>query len=192
MPSSMLHLSVAKKVNPNASIDFYIGNLAPDANRDSNIKEITHFYNVPDRESALKEFALKATNEYLKGMLLHLFVDGKWWENHLSNFAEKEGEGWYAKYNEENKKMVSYAFHNTEWAYSLYEQMENWDYSGFVETEFITKENVKNWVSCKWMLANKLDLSAVFPPSLIDKFADDTANDFNKWVSDNKFNKQNF
>jgi hypothetical protein len=30
LPSSMPHLMVAKKVNPNASIDFYIGNIAPD------------------------------------------------------------------------------------------------------------------------------------------------------------------
>ena len=187
MPSSMLHLSVAKKVNPNASIDFYIGNLAPDANRDKDIKEITHFYNVPDRENALREFALKANklnNEYLKGMLLHLFVDGKWWKKCLSGFAEKEGDEWYAKYNDENRKMVSYAFHHTEWAYELWEQMENWDYNGFVETEFITKEKVKNWVSCKWMLANKLDSSLVFTPALIDKFASDTAEDFNKWCVD--------
>ena len=31
MPVSMIHFSVAKKVTPDASIDFYVGNLAPDA-----------------------------------------------------------------------------------------------------------------------------------------------------------------
>jgi len=175
MPGPMLHLSVAKKINPNANIDFYIGNLAPDANREH--KSITHLYNVPDREKALSEFASKAHNGYLKGMLLHLFVDGKWWEKHLSGFAEKEGEGWYAKYHEENCKMGSYAFHNTEWAYELWEQMENWDYNGFVETEFITKENVK-WASIKWFFENKLEASAVFTPEIIEKFADDTAEEF--------------
>jgi len=30
----MIHLFVAKKVNPNASIGFYVGNLASDANRE--------------------------------------------------------------------------------------------------------------------------------------------------------------
>jgi hypothetical protein len=182
----MLHLSVAKKFNPNASIDFYVGNLAPDTNREREKKDKVHFYDVPDRENALRTFALKANNEYLKGMLLHLFVDGKWWEKHLSGYAEKEGEGWYEKYDEENRKMVSYAFHNTEWAYSLYEQMENWDYHGFVETEFITKENVKERVSSyrKWVIANKLESSAAFTPALLEKFADDTADDFNIWLSD--------
>ena len=185
MPGPMLHLSIAKKVNPNAGIDFYVGNLAPDAKNDREQKDAVHFYDVPDRENALREFARKANNEYLKGMLLHLFVDGKWWEKHLSKFAEKEGEGWYAKYNEEGWKMASYAFHNTEWAYNLFGQIENWDYNGFVETEFITKENVK-WVSRDLLLTNKLEASMVFTPALIEKFASDTADDFVKWCSCSK------
>ena len=182
MPGPMLHLSVAKKVNPNAGIDFYVGNLAPDAIKNREQKDIAHFYNVSDRESALREFAVKANNEYLKGILLHLYVDGKWWEKHLSKFAEKEGEGWYVKYNEENWKMGSYAFHNTEWAYNLFEQMENWDYNGFEETEFITRENVK-WLSCELLLANRLAATTVFTPALIEAFAHNTANDFVKWYS---------
>ena len=62
MPSSMLHLTVAKMFNPNASIDFYVGNVAPDANREK--KDTVHFYDVSDRENALREFALQANNEY--------------------------------------------------------------------------------------------------------------------------------
>ncbi len=182
MPDPMLHLSIAKKVNPNAGIDFYVGNLAPDANANRELKDAAHLYHVPDRESALREFALKANNDYLKGMLLHLFVDGKWWEAHLAKFAEKEGEGWHTKWREEGWKMASYAFHNTEWACSLFEQMENWDYNGFVETEFVTKENVI-WFSGKLLLDNKRAPSTVFTPALIEKFADDTADDFVKWYS---------
>jgi hypothetical protein len=180
MPGPMLHLSVAKKVNPNASIGFYVGNLAPDAKNDRERKDAVHFYDVPDRENALREFARKANNEYLNGMLLHLFVDWKWWEEHLFEFAEKEGNGWYEKYNEENFRMNSYAFHNTEWAYSLLGQIENWDYNGFVETKFITKENVK-WVSRNLLLMNKLEASVVFTPALVENFINDTANDFVEW-----------
>ena len=182
MPGPMLHLSVAKKVNPNASIAFYAGNLAPDAVKGRENKDKAHFYGIPDREKAMKQFALKADNDYLKGALLHLFVDGKWWEAHLSDFAEKEGEGWFTKYREEGWKMASYAFHNTEWAYDLLKQIENWDYSGFVETEFITKDNVK-WVSSELLVNNKLEASKIFSPELIEKFANDTADDFVKWCS---------
>ena len=181
MPGPMLHLFVAKKVNPNASISFFVGNLAPDAIREKIKKDKAHLYGVPDREKAMKQFALKAANnDYLKGMLLHMFVDGKWWEAHLSSFAEKEGEGWYIKYNEENFKMTSYAFHHTEWAYELLKQIENWDFNGFVETEFITKDNVK-WVSSKLLVENKLEASTTFSPELIDRFINDTADDFVKW-----------
>ena len=182
MPGPMLHLSVAKKVNPNASIAFYVGTLTPDGIKDRLIKDKAHLYGIPDREEAMKRFALKADNEFLKGMLLHLFVDGKWQETHLSSFIEKEGEGWFSKYYEENFKMTSFAFHNTDWAYNLLRQIENWDFNGFTETEFVTKDNVK-WVSSELLVNNKLEASAVFTPALIEKFANDIADDFAKWCS---------
>ena len=182
MPSSMTHLFIAKKVNSDASVDFYIGNLAPDANRERDKKDIVHFVNVPDMETALKEFALKIDNDYLKGFLLHLYVDWKWNTTVLVDFINKISGRWYPLYNEENRKIVSYAFHNTEWAYSLYEDLENWDYNGFVRTEFITRESIKEWISNsrKWMIENKLEPSAAFPPEHIERFASDVAKDFIK------------
>lgn len=183
MPSSMLHLLVAKKNNPTASIDFYIGNIAPDARRDRDIKAKTHLRDVHDRESALKELARKAKNEYLKGMLLHLFTDWKWEETILSDFAKKQGENWYKKYFEEISKMTAYAFHNTDWAYHLWEQMELCDGTNFIETEFISKDDVKLLIQHqrKWQMENKLDSSLAFPTALIEKFADDTSDTFNEW-----------
>ena len=185
MPSSMLHLLVAKKINPNASIDFYVGNIAPDAHKDQNIKTKTHLRDVYDRESALKELAQKAKNEYLKGMLLHLYTDWKWEQTLLSDFAKKEGENWYEKYNEENSKMVAYAFHNTDWAYCLWEQMALCDGNNFIETEFISKDDVKLLIQRQrnWLMDNKLASSSACPPALIEKFADNVADDFDKWFS---------
>ena len=182
MPGPMLHLSIAKKVNPNGSIAYYVGNLAPDAVKGRENKDKAHFLCIPDREVAMKQFVKIADNEFLKGILLHLFVDRKWWEAHLSDFAEREGEGWYTKYNKENLKMTSYAFHNTEWAYELFKQIENWNYDGFAETGFITKENVK-WVSSELLITNKLEASTIFSPALIENFTNDTADDFIKWYS---------
>ena len=84
---------------------------------------------------------------------------------------------------EENCKIESYAYHNTEWAYSLYKQMENWDYNGFIETEFISKDDVK------WMIPhnheririNKLTSSTFFSPAHVENFVDETAEEFNNW-----------
>ena len=185
MPGPMLHILVAKKYNPTAVIDFYIGNLAPDAHGDANIKSITHLRNVPDREIALKEYALNAHNEYLKGTSLHLFVDWRWEKTLYSAFIEKEDEGWNAKYNEEIRKMGSYAFHNTDWACGLWERMVLCDEYDFVETEYITKEDVKLLVynQHKWQRENKLASSSSFPPTLVNKFVYDTADDYNKWFT---------
>ena len=186
MPSSMIHLFVAKKVSPNAKIDFYIGNIAPDTVKERDKKIVTHLRNAPDKESALKELALKIKgNDYLKGYLLHLFVDWKWEETLLADFAEKEGEGWYSKYFDEVCKMASYYFHITEWSDELFEQMELCDDYDFVETEFLTKEAVKHRIQGqrKWSVENKIGPSDVFTPAVIDKFVNDTAADFNKWFS---------
>lgn len=186
MPSSMPHLIVAKKVNPNASVDFYVGNLSVDAIRDVDIKGKAHFENAPDMEIALKEFAVNANNDYLKGVLLHLYVDWKWKTVYLTNFANEIGQNWLPKYREEISKITAYAFHSISWALELYEQLEQWNYDGFIETEYIKEENVKDYIHTtkKWQMDNKLEPSLAFPPELIEKFANDTAEDFKKWFAD--------
>lgn len=187
MPVSMIHLSVARKVNPDASIAFYVGSLAPDANRDGNIKDKVHLYHLPDRENALRMFALNANNDYLKGFLLHLFADTKfhtfWNEN--TPMPYQTGKEFWEKYMEENSKINSYAYNNTEWAYSLFKEMEDWDYSDFVETEFITIDDVKWFIpwNHERVMKNKLDSSSVFPPAFVEKLVNDTVEDFNKWFS---------
>jgi len=106
MPGHMIHLLVAKKLHPNAETAFYVGNLTPDANAlDVNMqrekKDKIHFVGVSDIEAALKEFALKANNDYLKGFLLHLYVDWKWNTTCLADFASKR-QSWYSAYDAED------------------------------------------------------------------------------------------
>ena len=190
MPVPMIHFLIAKKVKPDASIDFYVGNLSPDAIVIGEIKQKVHLYHAPDPEDALRQFALKANNDYLKGMVLHLFADKKfhsfWNEN--TSFPWQENKEYWVKYMKYNRQIDSYVYHNTEWAYSLLKQMENWDYSGFTETEFISKDCVELAIEehHKWLIENKFDLPSVFPPPLVEKLVDSTAEDFNKWVSNLK------
>jgi len=188
MPVPTIHMLIAKKVNPNAGIDFYVGNIAPDAIIEGDIKNKVHLYHTPNWEEALKEFALKANNDYLKGMVLHLFADKKfhtfWNEN--TTFPWQESKEFWKKYVEYSRQIDSYAFHNTKWAYRLYDDMENWDYSGFSKTDFITQDDVKLAIQehRQWLIENKFDLPSVFPLCLVEKFVDSTADDFNKWFSD--------
>ena len=190
MPVPTIHMLIAKKVNPNADIDFYVGNLAPDAITAGEIKNKVHLYDASDWEDALRKFAFKANNDYLKGMVLHLFADRKfhvfWNEN--TNFPWQESKEFWEKYREYNRQIDSYAYHNTEWAYSLYEEMENWDYSGFSKTDFITRDDLKSAIMehRQWLIENKFDLPSVFPPSFVEKFVDSSAEDFNRWFSNLK------
>jgi len=84
-------------------------------------------------------------------------------------------------------------YHNTDWAYKLWEQMGLCDTFDYVETQFIIKEDIKDSIksyrlrrSRNWETEIKTASSTVFPPSFIEKFADDTAADFNKWLVDLK------
>jgi len=190
MPVPTIHMLIAKKVKPKAGIDFYVGNIAPDAITTGEIKNKVHLYDTPDWEDALRKFALKANNDYLLGMVLHLFADKKfhafWNEN--TSFPWQEGKEFWGKYMEYSRQVDSYAYHNTEWAYSLYKEMENWDYYGFSKTDFITKDDIKLAIQehRQWLIENKLDSPSVFPPSLVEKFVDSMAEDFIKWFNDLK------
>jgi len=100
-----------KKVNPDASLAFYVGNLVPDAHQDgdarSDKKIKSHFYDAPDRNDALRKFALTANNDYLKGYLLHLFADIQFhafWKKNTTFPPYKFGEESFTKFMEENKK----------------------------------------------------------------------------------------
>jgi len=184
MPSSVIHLLVAKKINPIADIAFYIGNIAPDAVSDEQKKNIIHLRNVPDREIALKDYILKVNNknEYIKGIILHLFVDWKWDKLIIPDFEKEHGKN---KYGQAMITATLDAFHNTEWSYQLWEQMELCENYDFIETEYILKNEIRSFINNrrKWQMENKALSASIFTPSIIDKFVNDTVNDFNNWTS---------
>jgi len=182
----MVHLMVAKVIEPSGSLDFYIGNVAPDTVKDREQKRVTHLRNVPDRESALRELALRLNgNDYLKGILLHLFVDWKWDTTLMTDFAQQEGEGWHAEYFSEISLMAAYAYHHISWSSDLWAKMETCDDYSFVPTEYLTKEAIKRRIAeqHKWSMENDIGPSVAFPPELVDKFVNGSANEFRKWYS---------
>ena len=187
MPSSVIHLLVAKKINPNASIDFYIGNIAPDAVSNEQ-KAIIHLRDVPEREIALKDYIRKVSSksEYMKGVILHLFVDWKWDTLIIADFEKIHGENWSSVYGKAMITATLNAHHNTEWSYKLWEQMEQFcDTFNFLETEYISKNDIKSFINNrrKWQTENKAESPSLFSPNMIDEFVNDTANDFNNWIS---------
>ena len=77
-------------------------------------------------------------------------------------------------------------FHNTEWSYKLWEQMELLcDTFDFAETDYISTHDIKSFIANrrKWQTENKAESPSLFSPNMIDKFVNDTADDFDKWFS---------
>jgi hypothetical protein len=188
MPRTTIHFLAAEKLNPNAGIDFHIGNIAPDAIRKENQKIAFHFRDAADRQQALKEFALKAgsQNEYLKGIIFHLFVDWKWDTMMVPKFAEKHGDNWNQKYIEETLLAVICTFRNNEWISDILKQMEVWDTSSYVETDYITPKDIGMFVK-GWrkglQSAKQTEISSEFSPLVIERFMNDTVEEFNVWYS---------
>lgn len=186
MPGSMIHLLLANKVDPTGSVFFYLGNIAPDAVVDWNEKEITHFRNLPDREIALKDLAVKTcpTDDFAKGVLLHLYFDWMWDILVRHDFINKVGADWFSKYREELSFASSYAFHNTDWAKQVWHQMDLCDISEYGEITGATHKQIKEFVSRnnKWHNDNIIGPSTAFTPTLIDTFTTQIANGYNEWI----------
>jgi hypothetical protein len=62
--------------------------------------------------------------------------------------------------------------------------MENWDFNGFIETEYIKLEDVKWYIpyAHERTAMNKPTESLIFPQTLYDKFVDITAKGFDEWL----------
>ena len=183
MPCSMIHLFAAKKVRPEGSTLFYIGNLAPDAVNNWHDKDIVHFRNVEDRQSALISLAKETSGDFVEGILLHLYCDWKWDDTVRQKYVDKIGSDWFAPYRNELSLAGGYAFHNTSWAKQLWIDMDSLDTNYYGTTPRATVADVKNFVNRnnKWHNNNFTEPSPAFPPDLIDEFTTQIANEFVDW-----------
>ena len=84
MPSTMMHLMLAHKINPNGCGVYFMGSFAPDVidkNRDdiyvAKIKNHLNFRGVPNREAVLSEFysQIDKGDPFHMGCFIHLFCD---------------------------------------------------------------------------------------------------------------------
>lgn len=190
MPGSMIHLLLARKIKPEAGILFYIGNLAPDAATDGEVKDATHFRDIPDRSAALAALAAKTppSDDFADGVLLHLFLDWRWDILARKN-VKVTGDGWFSKYREELSLAGSYAFHHTDWAEDIWEAMSLCDVSLYGEIPGAGSEELSEFIirNKTWHLNNKTGQSEAFTQEFIDIFIDETADEYNNWRNMNSF-----
>lgn len=119
MPSSMVHLLTAYKYNPDASISFLVGNIAPDTVKEWKEKDKNHLRDRPDRLRALEEFActVNVQDDIDLGILLHLFVDYMWDTYPREDFIKGyEGYTWFHPYRQEIALSGAWLYNHTDWS----------------------------------------------------------------------------
>ena len=148
MPSSMIHLLTAHKVDLSGSLLFMIGNVAPDAVANWQEKEIKHFRNCSNRAQALINLAgnTEKADDFAEGILLHLYLDWKWDTSVRDDFIKKVGDEWLLKYREELSLAGSYAFHHTDWSKSVWEQMDSYDAAMYGKVDGATAGELKDFI----------------------------------------------
>jgi len=176
---------MAHKVRPEGSILFYIGNIAPDAVTDWRNKEITHFRNLPDRSEALANLARKTSpsDDFAEGVLLHLYFDWRWDILVRDEYIKTTTGEWFPKYRKEVIYASSYAFHNTGWAKSIWEQMDSFDSSKYGKIPGATSDELKEFIRLSniWHNENNTGPSAAFPQEFIDEFISKIADEYTQW-----------
>ena len=184
MPGSMIHLLAAHEVNPNGSAMFYLGNIAPDAVADWHDKDSTHFRDLDDRGPALKLLAERTADDFAEGVLLHLYFDWKWDTAVRQKFIDKIGDAWFTPYRKELSLAGSYAFHHTEWAKQVWDDMDSLDAGSYGETPRASAMDVKDFVSRnnKWHNENVKGPSPAFPADMIYEFIENTVKEYAEWL----------
>ena len=95
MPSTIIHLCVAKEVNETLhreKKDFYIGSIAPDIGKIVGIgKAGTHFSDVEDTtpkvDRFLKKYKDKLHEDFTLGYFIHLYTDYLWEKYFVTDFV---------------------------------------------------------------------------------------------------------
>lgn len=97
MPSTVIHLAIAKEINSKLKRDnskFLLGAIAPDIYKDVGIeKKITHFIDnengIPNLDLFLKKYKDNLDDDFVLGYYVHLFADFLWFKYFLTEIRGK-------------------------------------------------------------------------------------------------------
>lgn len=190
MPSSMTHLLCAKLLAPEKSTAFFVGNISPDCIDVREFKDHTHFRDLPEesRLDALRALALSydwRNDEYLFGIIFHLFADYTWDTGPQRLHRELyRGDDWFHDYRREINEAGRSIYARYTWSSALWDDMARLDpsfYSGAPEyppaeiKRFILHGKERAAVPCS-------SPSDIFTPDAVDSYASDTAARFTEFM----------
>ena len=133
MASTMIHLTLAHKINPDGCGLYYIGSYAPDNfdSKRSDVREAktkNHFRDAPDMEAALREFHAKIdiSNPFHVGYFGHLLFD-MWWEEIIEQFREycENQQDWFSRLRGEYRITGMWIRRNMPWVRDVFCKMES-------------------------------------------------------------------
>ena len=189
MPSSMIHLHIARLVNDTRSPLYFVGSLAPDA-LDTREKDHTHLRDRPDRAEALAALA-RATNpadDFAEGVLLHLYADWRWDVTHLRRWLDtvedKTDFTWVKGYRREIALASAWLYWNKAWAPPLWQAMEQVPARKYGALELIAPEDITDYItgSHAWIETQQASPpSEFYTPDMAEDFARETASSYQSW-----------
>jgi hypothetical protein len=183
----MIHLLAAYKYNPEANVEFWIGNVAPDSVSEWKAKDTTHFRDREDRKEAIKKLAatMDLKHEINQGILLHLFLDFYWDSDPMSNFKKGyENNDWFKPYRNEIALAGAWLYHNTPWSKVMWQYMIECPEDVYENIPGTHKEEVIDFLirNGKWHSENNIGPSTVFTPSFVEEFTDKVVLEFKEWL----------
>ncbi|MDR1117478.1 MAG: hypothetical protein LBL09_04450 [Oscillospiraceae bacterium] len=178
MPSSMIHILLARKLKPDMPIPFMVGSLAPDAFNGTYLeKDKNHFRDLPDRLDALRGYAREADckNEFFMGVLLHLYADYLWDREAVDLYKSGYNDNsWVASYRENILMTSNWLFHRFDWCDGLWRDMLSCPDGLLYEFRGISKPDIRGYLERNYALLTreKLEPSKLYTPEYTFEFVE--------------------
>ena len=192
MPSTMIHLMVAREVEPHADALFWVGNFAPDCIVEREQKDPIHLRDQPDRWAALERLreALNKSDPLARGWLLHLFADSCWEETQLKLYqawhaAAHPGESWFLPYRAEISRVTFHLYHALAWGREIMDEiaqadLENW--RGKLPVAIAPIDLYRRRVVERHTKSDPEEEPLFYKRDALDDFARETADKYLRWI----------
>ena len=188
MPSSMTHLLCAKMLAPDAETKFFVGNISPDCIDVREIKDHSHFRELPESErlDALRKMArtLDLDDPYQLGVVYHLFADYTWDTGpQAAHRAWYSGDDWFHDYRFAINECGREIYRRYGWCKGLWVDMAALDESQYSAIPEFPPDEIKDFIlrGQKRSAIEPEAPSAFFTPELVDAYCAETAERFSDY-----------
>ncbi|MCL2386559.1 MAG: hypothetical protein FWC89_03310 [Defluviitaleaceae bacterium] len=200
MASTMIHLYLANKINPDGCGLYFMGSFAPDTfdNNRSDVRMAkikNHFRDTPSgnaEEAEIIKFysQIDKDNPFHVGYFVHLLCD-LWWHIAIDKIAGDSGDrqGWYANLKNEYRVSGIWIRRNMPWVDDVFRKMESCMNDFQSPTPDPTSEEIINYT--KGLVSPSLresdknsdgKPSTILTPAFLESYSNEIAKRYMLWV----------